>query len=508
MTTNNSCTYYLSNDFEPIIQKINNNFSILSINVRSLRGKISELLTYVNSFRSNFLFICLTEVCLDESTNAGFSIPNYKSFNCFRNCFGGGIIVYVREGVKAEIVREKTGLFQTHESIVLECQIPGLGDLHLFTLYRPPNCSVAQFLCYLEDNLAFFNSKKLCITGDFNINLLNSEDNNVIKFCEIMESFDLLCTIDKATYFSNIKEEPEPTSCLDHFWHNFKKSSESFIMLPPFSDHSAIILCIFVKLPQLFKTITFRDFSCSNKENFLANLERECDSHQIFSYDINFETCRFIEWFESLTNKYFPLKKKTISLKRACCPWITSRIKKCIEKKFRWFKLFKAKLITYNSFKSYCDKLKYLLKCAESNYYEKRFNKLKNNSKHNWNLLKDLLNTNSPSSCDRLKIDTVVHTNPTHISELFADYFSNIPLDLAQNIPDTNLDGLKHIIRQDRSFYFFESTPNEICSIITKLKSSSDSRMLSKVLKLGNEHFSVLISKLFNLSMYCWWQIS
>ena len=337
----NNCNNAYMDNVSPILSKFNDNLSLISINVRSLSGKSTELLTLIDSFHSSFYFICLTEVCLDDSSYVGFSIPKYNAFTCFRNVNGGGIIVYVREDVKANVIDEKSGMFPSHESLLLHCEINGFGDLYLWSLYRPPSRSVNDFLTYLEYTLPDFHSKKMCLTGDFNINLLNAQNNSVRRFCNLMASFDLRCCIDKPTFMCNTKKEP--TSCLDHFWVNVRRSTESFILYPPFSDHMATILCFTNVISSQSQTITFRNFRKANKDNFLANLPLECNQFGILSDNVNVEVDRFIDWFTNLTNKYFPLKRKTVSPKGTCAPWLTARIKKCIAKKTQMVQIIKSK---------------------------------------------------------------------------------------------------------------------------------------------------------------------
>ena len=496
----NSCSNLDLDGAGTIEGKLKDNFSILTINVRSIRGKFTDLLAYIDSFNSKFMFICLTEVCLDEEVDAGFKIPNYTRFSCFRDANGGGISVYVFDLVTAHIVPEKTGIFPTHESLLLKCDLTGFGEFYLWTIYRTPHLSKVNFCGYLETNLDFFGNKKLCVTGDFNLNLLEKNDRYVNHFINIMSGFDLRSSVDKPTFTSN--ESRKPTSCLDNFWHNFSRSTDSFVIYPPFSDHMAILLCIHFTIPKFFRPIVFRNFSVENKDKFILNLPEECNRYSMVSPDIDLETKRFLEWFNFLTDKYFPLQRKIVSSKRACAPWITTRIGKCIVKKHKWFKLFKAGLITYNSFKLYCSKLRYLLKCAEAKYYERRFNKLKGNPKKNWNLLKDLLCNNPKVQCDRLSVDDIVYSEPTQIVELFADYFAEIPIRLANECPPSMLNGLQHIIRQERSFFLFDSTQVELKNIIKKLKSTCSSKdIVVKVLKFGVDYFSIIISNLFNLSV-------
>ena len=214
-----------------------------------------------------------------------------------------------------------------------------------------------------------------------------------------------------------------------------------------------ILLCIHFTIPNSVRSITFGNFSEANKDSFLLRLPDECSTYSMVSFDAYLETKCFLDWFNFLSDKYFPLQMKTVSSKRACAPWINTRISKCIIKKHKWFNLFKAGLITYNSFKQYCYKLRYLLKCAEAKYYERSFNKLKGNAKKNWNLLRDLLGNNSRKQSDRLSVDDVIYSEAIQIVELFANYFAEMPINLANGCPPSMLDGLQHIDRQERWFF-------------------------------------------------------
>ena len=343
-----------------------NNVTFLSINVRSLRGKVSELLHFLDVFSSSFMFICLTEVCLDPSSDLNFVIPTYNSFKCLRNSRGGGIITFVHQSIKADIIEEKSGILASHESLLLKCKVPIFGELFLWTIYRPPNKSKNTFFMYLDNSLRFFHEKKLVLTGDININILSTNTND-IRFTNLMHSFSLHCHIDKPTFATTNANVDEPiTSCLDHFWHNLNVSTSSYIIYPPFSDHMAIVLCVHKKISQPLKRIEFRNFSIMNKNNFFGAIEDDSYNFTISDTNVDGQFTNFFNWFKSLIDRFFPLCKKTLSQKRARTPWITSRIKRCIDKKHLWFKLYMAKLITYSSYRNYCNKLRFLLRCAEA----------------------------------------------------------------------------------------------------------------------------------------------
>ena len=498
MNINNSCQNINSDNYNVIDLQMKNKLTVLTINVRSLCGKHAELLTFLNSFAYSFMFICLTEICLDENNDAGFGIPNYVCFKKLRNNYGGGIFVYVLKGISVKLVDERTGIFSSHESVCLKSCLPNIGDFYLITIYRPPRLSKNEFLDYLDSTMEFFQSKKMCITGDFNLNLLNSNDAYIVQFCNIMSSFDMHCTIDKPTFTSNTTREP--LSCLDHFWHNLNSSTHSFVIYPPFSDHLAIVLCVdcIVPVPQNFTE--FRDFSYNNKTSFTEALELESEFYTVATNDVDIEIERFSNWVAHFLNRFFPLKRKVISFKSSTAPWLTSKIKRCINKKHKWFRLYKAGLITYRSFKLYCDRLKVLLKCAEAKYYERRFEKLKNNPTQNWNLLRDLLGIKCKTTCEKLVFNGNVYNEPFAIANIFVNYFATIPVDLVNNLPPSNIDGLSHITRNIHNFYLFHPSIHEVEGFIRGLKNTtSDKIFLSKVLKLGSNSFSVIIRDLLNL---------
>ena len=334
-----------------------NKLSILTVNIRGIKGKFQELLGYIELCKIHFSFIILVEVWLNNTENFGFNIPNYKSYTCLRNNrIGGGIVIYCSNSLKTSVVEEKTGIFPTHESLTIKSQIGNLGDIFVCAIYRPPNRSIDAFNDYLQSNLVFYNNEKCIIAGDLNCDLL-TESMGSRTLAAIMQSFSFVKCIDKPTYFSATQHNL--TSCLDHYWHNLGVESNAFILGPPIADHMAIVLLIDAFFDSREGvTVSFRNFSHRNKCRFLDCIGNEINAFSFLTDDVNMETSRVLDWLKSLADKYFPIKHKTVTGRRSDAPWLTSDIIRCINKKHRWFKLLKAKLITYNCYKKYCNILK------------------------------------------------------------------------------------------------------------------------------------------------------
>ena len=69
------------------------------------------------------------------------------------------------------------------------------------SLYRPPAARVSDFLEVFEDVIADFAPvcKEIICGGDININLLDVEDSNSIKFGKAVDCFNLKQIIDRPT---------------------------------------------------------------------------------------------------------------------------------------------------------------------------------------------------------------------------------------------------------------------------------------------------------------------
>ena len=298
----NTCDNIFLTDVDTNCNFLSNNVAFLTINVRSLRNKFTDLLHLLDTFHSNFLLICLTEVCLDANCDLNFTIPMYNCYKCLRNGHGGGIMVYVHKSIKAEIITDMSGIFQSHESLLIKCNMPSLNEFFLWTIYRPPSLSKPNFFEYLLNNLNFFQNKKVFITGDININLLNNSSPDVLQFSQIMHSFNLSCDINKPTYTSPLNKEP--SSCLDHVWHNCQLPIKCFIVYPPFSDHMAVVFSVQIEAALACLNIHFRDYSFGNKTRFLSNVEMECTNYSFTDTTVDSEFLNFTNWFTLLANKY------------------------------------------------------------------------------------------------------------------------------------------------------------------------------------------------------------
>ena len=166
-----NCEYY-----SPAIlnNTIKNKFSILSLNIRSLRKNFTHLISFLNTFILNFSIIVLVETWLAENCDNTFSIPGYKECSVYRNNHGGGIKVLYQDSYSVDVLKDFSFIHNVLE--ILTFYIKGRGFKYLICcIYRPPNSSISDFneMFFNQIFIKFPPNVDTILVGDFNINLLN-----------------------------------------------------------------------------------------------------------------------------------------------------------------------------------------------------------------------------------------------------------------------------------------------------------------------------------------------
>ena len=247
----------------------------------------------------------------------------------------------------------------------------------------------------------------------------------------------------------------------------------------------------------------FRDFSYDNINSYLSNIDAEFQLFDGYNGDANIHAENVSIFLKSLQNKYFPIKSKTMSTKRIKIPWLTSEIMKCIDKKHRWHRMVKFKIITFASYKKYCSIVRNILKTAEKEYNSKKLMKLGSDMRKNWIMLNKLMGKSKKKISDNFIIGDDHCTDAATISEAFNEYFIDHP----QNIQSTigNSAGNYYNLIDDSldSMYFGECEVVEVSKEISKLKKRGKVDDISgKFLKLSNEKVSPIICDYLTTAFY------
>ena len=206
------------------VDEINNDDSnllsvILSCNIRSLAKNCDSFLAMLYYLKVNPFVISLSETWLKNENKILFNIHGYKNFHTIRqNRISGGVSVMVREDLVCEHILTLSVANEFMESCVVKIELGG-DEMFIFSVYRSHHQDIPSFtdnlLILLNDPILL--NRKIILTGDFNVNLLDTTNSHVNYFVHSMQSLNFLSTILHPTRLS----DSQISSLLDHLWVNF-----------------------------------------------------------------------------------------------------------------------------------------------------------------------------------------------------------------------------------------------------------------------------------------------
>ena len=145
---------------------------------------------------------------------------------------GGGIGTIYRSNLDVELCKQDYNL-TTLEYQELKLSISG-KHTYIMLLYRPPDGSITDFIhdlvTYLESNIQ--RPDNTIFVGDFNINMLNNRDSDVVNFTQFLECFNLVNVVKFPTHSSG--------SCIDLCLTDYEDLVIDVSQGPLISDHHAV----------------------------------------------------------------------------------------------------------------------------------------------------------------------------------------------------------------------------------------------------------------------------
>ena len=478
----------------------NNNFSILGINVRSLKNKFAELQAILDSCRVKISILIIFETWITKKEDYAFELDGYICKSVYREegRRGGGIKVYYRDCISVTEMDNITGISGCCEKLFIKITLDKMGPLVIGSFYRPPQSNINDFCMEFDQILRSMGNSRCIMIGDFNINTLNIDCDHAVKqYVDTFRQYGYINEINHATYHSPITNSD--ISCLDHILTNFNFPKESIIVKPNIADHHAVCLNLKTNFKEETKNIKFRDFSVRNVDLFIAGLNTEFLNYAPPTNNANAHAVYLTRFFTKILDKYFPTKCKKISQKRLKSPWMTTKLLKCIRKKHRWYNMMKRGQITVNCYKVFEKKLRKVLRMAEEEYHERKLESLNNDIKRTWKILNSLMGKNRSSVQESFIVDNEIVTDPAKISEAYCKHFIDHPNNIHNAVPPSNNNYMGLIPLIPEAAIFDPCTESEISRIIASMKKEGSLDDLPrKFLKLCKDYAPKCISSLIN----------
>ena len=397
-------SHYLDDlNFIKLLKSMEENISILSLNICSLRAKHDQLVLYIEYLKQNNShpsIICVQETWLSERDDVNIlNIPGYAFLYTEKSASKkGGLGMYIHKSLKFDEVKidNKKAIW---EGQFITVYVSKGKKIIIGNVYRPPRESSSLLKLFIENFTQIIQKirrgRELMVAGDFNIDLLKISSNNL--YFTFFESLCTLALLPRITHPTRITNKSQTLidnifCCLDY---NINET-EGGILTHAFSDHQPC--CIFLKTKQSrtpcpkglilcrkhtneSETVFLNQFN--NNKELLELKNMNIDENPDKSYDLlnrTLQTCMNIAY--PTTNKRF---NKYINKKN---PWITESILQTLKTRDKLFKKKKSSKPGSVKFFSLTVQIsihnKYLKKqiiIAKRSYYNKQFLNHKHNIK-------------------------------------------------------------------------------------------------------------------------------
>ncbi len=458
--------------------------SIMNFNIRSIPKNLNMYINLLSALKcTNLSFICLTENFLKNHNRDIYNIPGYSHLNAIRTKKGGGVSLFVKNGITFKLRSDLTVNNKEYQNLFIEIDKSLLSfsrNIIIGVIYRPPSTSIKAFNEQLEQLLSNISqeNKFAFITGDFNINTYESNgpfSEDTQDFQNILLSHYYYPMINKPTRVTK-----QSATLIDNIYTNITSISDSHlsgIIRTSISDHFPI----FTILNKQINTggqhfITRRNFCDKSKAKFTRNIKNTNWNSIYLNHDASDAYSALHDAIKVIFDSSFPEKEVKITYKNRHI-WITSSMQKSIHIKSDLYTLSLVKpseenLIKYTSYKN---KLTSILRIAERNHFEEQLDLSKYDVSKTWKIIKSVIgkeNNKSPSNKAEFNIHSVKVNDEYIISNAFNNYFVNVGKTLAKGI-QSDLDPTSYIVRNIQSIVISFVSENEILNIVDNLHNSS-----------------------------------
>lgn len=228
---------------------------ILQFNIRGMNNpnKFDSLKQFIDLYTGPIDVLVIGETWLKADRIQLFRLKGYSAtFSCRDDMAGGGLAVYVRNGINAEVLTNINECGFHHIHVCLKLRSSAF-DVH--AVYRPPCFQQSLFNEKLEGICSCIKNDSSCvIVGDVNIPVNQTESRVVREYLDLLNCYNFAVT-------NTIPTRPASANILDHVVcsENTMGCVVNETMPWEISDHCAILSTFRldhpIQLIQLQKTI-------------------------------------------------------------------------------------------------------------------------------------------------------------------------------------------------------------------------------------------------------------
>ena len=201
-----------------------------------------------------------------------------------------------------------------------------------------------------------------------------------------------------------------------------------------------------------------------------------------------------------------PVKKKTVSSRNLKKTWICGNILDLVKKQQNMYLLFRQSKVnqaTYSRFKNF---VTYRIRNAKFNYYSRKFDQFKSNTKESWRDINNILGRKKTISDNlfEVNIDDRLVTDPGDVANAFNLHFSTIGQRIGQSVRACANSHGEFLTGNYLSLFMFSYvTSSDVDQTFPSLKNklTDINTIPNHVLKVISHIISPVLSVIFNNSI-------
>lgn len=408
------------------------------MNIQGLSNKIDQLKVMLQSNYNKIHVFGLSETKLnDHHRDSVIEIEGYQKFRKDRPSNGGGLLVYVKDGISC--FRRPDLELETLECIWVEIKPVNSKSFLVAHVYRPPNSTIHWNDLFEESvEKAFQEDLEMYLLGDFNRDLLTDSVKN--SWLDYTMSLGLGQVVTEATRVTSSSK-----TLIDHIYCNFDHSV-TFVDVPKIgvSDHFPIFFTRKQNssLPKSkHHTITYRSFKNFDENKFISELQSvPWDVVQVFDHPDDILEA-WTDLFLEVVDRNVPIRQHRVKHKNQP-RWLTSEIIDAIKIRDR----HKA-LGNENDYKYWRNKVTHLIRKSKKEKYETFINENKNKPESIFKIFQE--NGAGKTQCRQTNIGPIKYgnlhlENPSDIANAFNDFFVSVALEIKEPTISCNHERLRY----------------------------------------------------------------
>ena len=482
-------THNTHKQFMECLSKIKGH-SIACLNVRGLLNKFDQICNLIHECEFDLFGLC--ETFLDDSVyDYMYKIDGYNVFSKNRNRHGGGVLLYIKDNVKCEVI--DLSVSQMIESIWVKVTLNS-ESYAIGVIYRPPSAD-RNYYKEILNQLDFIhaNFEKVILMGDLNFDY---------KFDVSLSSnpvYNIECLYDMKQLITEPTRVTVTTSTLiDVILSNVSQLHvKSGVYQIGMSDHYLIFSVLKgTKMKSNHREITFRNYRKFNVNDFIYDLS-ECETLTDLEWTQNEFECKWVEFkeaFMKICNKHAPIQ--TRRLKDRKNPWVTPDI---LSMMYERDNLKKKAVMSkdphiWSQYTSIRNKITQLLREAKKGFATTKLNEHGNDPRKMWKVLNNLTGRDKRKN---------MSSNVT--AAKYNDFFNSIGTKTVSHLePSTTGDIYWKCSKSIHKFNFQDISCESVRKLFMKLGNDSNVDVLgfdSKLLFHANDIISPIMCKFFNMSL-------